>query len=1087
MDFCRPSMQAFVHPLRQAARREFRLGGHRCEMGSSWHRRRSFCIVASLIFVAEAGSGSRDDHDHVHEDAATHAHAVSKVHAGHAAELHEHTHAQCGIAAYVARHGWLDHDHRARTGHKHHGYHSGSCDVDMFTNCGGDFDQVKSQCPSSCPYLAPSATHTCVFSCISATHGDHCADVSPQLAFANPGTHHCEVCDVFACKVCDRKDRCVECHHGFSLAEAGSHCNLIIDEVTNMSAILLGVILAVVFLLIFAAFYGGCKQRRPNALEAIKALRLGRRHRHLCKLHKLPEDDATMPSEWNHSLFTNVHKKFICGVGLALFYNAYLFHMLVASVCLLGTWYVKSRSDFLQDLENFDIDETNRSDLSTCPTAFDRDFRQDMAKYSYDMFLMLSCVYALVFLGSVVYAWFQKQHAAWFNSCNSTMSDYALSVQGVPVDEVDEVLLAEKCSKIFQAVAPDIEVVGVSVGYDYVDRWGVVDDMVSRMLTRADIDAGAYPRDVLVTETITPAASGARSVERDLPLLADQEDKDKAVVRSWFQGSKEERMNGSGSLFCVFRLKEHKRALLRMLLSHGKVFDWPTEGGQTVQVNVQPVYAEPPSVLWMHLGVTGFEFYRRLLMSAFKVILMVSVYGLVQFGFIGHMLMKPYGSVGASAQGWVMTAAGVVLGQCNGILGGQIWGASFTLGFHRKDKMDEFIFFACSSLYIINTAYSAYSMLFMIAEPTGVTREEFFEGSSITSMNVNIMMQQNLYSMMMPGIFFMPLLLNQVMSSLIPLFWNTFLASVIYVWGALPDALLSLLRPILPWAPNSVHIYPARRAEKGFEQPDVSLPWEYPNNNIIPSLCFLSLTVVSPFVMQMFIGYLAWSIFAYCWMRWIHLRCNRMMYYTTHRLDVKVNYSWGFPLSLLGAVWAHWAWRADVLAPYFAYWQSIFLAFFFNLVLWVIVYSCMNPNDVEMDLPEAEVRFEETQKRTLYDWFNTNPVYSLKRKFCPELVKDSKLLSTANGGRDHAVHFEMGKEYLLMNKQVCDKWLNMANHSDWMEMETYTDKILNCLEQIHIPGRGTLCCCIDASEIKSAGYHHVSSQEEDIRKVEAVP
>lgn len=78
------------------------------------------------------------------------------------------------------------------------------------------------------------------------------------------------------------------------------------------------------------------------------------------------------------------------------------------------------------------------------------------------------------------------------------------------------------------------------------------------------------------------------------------------------------------------------------------------------------------------------------------------------------------------------------------------------------------------------------------------------------------------------------------------------MAKIIYVWRALPDCLLWVLKLILPWAPDDLEVYPRFNAEKAIEAPEMGVAWDYAAFIIHISTAFLVASVVSSSVCHSF-------------------------------------------------------------------------------------------------------------------------------------------------------------------------------------------------------------------------------------------
>merc|ERR1712196_618477 len=176
---------------------------------------------------------------------------------------------------------------------------------------------------------------------------------------------------------------------------------------------------------------------------------------------------------------------------------------------------------------------------------------------------------------------------------------------------------------------------------------------------------------------------------------------------------------------------------------------------------------------------------------------------------------------------------------------------------------------------------------------------------------------------------------------------------------------------------------------------------------MVPSVCFFMLFFASPHTWRIFASMFWWTIFLYVWYRWVHLRFNKMAFYTTHRLDVTVNFFWGLPLSIVAAAWAHWGVRSGCFAS--IWW--IPTSFFISLLAWVMCYWQINPYHLQVQEEQVHKTYEQVQEQTLYSWFNVNPIFVLKCSFCPEKVEGHGLATGAGDQNNRILFFEIGKVY----------------------------------------------------------------------------
>jgi len=281
---------------------------------------------------------------------------------------------------------------------------------------------------------------------------------------------------------------------------------------------------------------------------------------------------------------------------------------------------------------------------------------------------------------------------------------------------------------------------------------------------------------------------------------------------------------------------------------------------------------------------------------------------------------------------------------------------------------------------------------------------------------------------------------------------------MIYIWRALPDCLLKVLKLFLPWAPPTLEHLPFRSAEKAFEPWEVAICGNYADQIVTPTICFCFLFFLSPQTPTVFLGMLLWAAFEYIYFRYMHLRYCKACFYTTSRLDSFNNFLWGLPLSVIASAWCLWALRSERIAVGWgatAKLALLFLAGVASLLLWLVSYKLLvdpfNVADVAEEHPEKTVL--ELSRETVYTWFNCNAPFVLKCKYFFQDEQGNCLQDRLDG---HPIacgevatqvrFFEIGKQGLFAKP---DRY-NLAvlpDHSG-LEFETWFEKVLHIFDVV---------------------------------------
>ena len=112
----------------------------------------------------------------------------------------------------------------------------------------------------------------------------------------------------------------------------------------------------------------------------------------------------------------------------------------------------------------------------------------------------------------------------------------------------------------------------------------------------------------------------------------------------------------------------------------------------------------------------------------------------------------------------------------------QIYFISFGLGFHRKDRRDIVIFWANLLMNIVNISFQigiTAMQVYRKSAASKLTIHSLFRAPSLMALSLENALAQNIYMLMLPGMFFTGFLMMPIMAGVVPYFWNMFLMKVI--------------------------------------------------------------------------------------------------------------------------------------------------------------------------------------------------------------------------------------------------------------------------------------------------------------------
>jgi len=987
------------------------------------------------------------------------------------------------------------------------GTHLTGCNVSYSTNCSVTYSPIS--CPKECPFFSPNNAFSCLFTC---TEEAHCSAYSPTRPYADKSLMVCMPCEITGCKSCSTPTHCNTCYDHFVLQDNGTVCVFDQDASGVWDKIAMVVKIVVVGIVLLGVVWGLCGPGNPNHEVNNFAIWRARRHRHLVKTLLWELNNKRVACKFP-SLAFNVHSENFAGLGLALFYNNILFCTFIAMCYWWTTDGAFNASGVEKALGNFDADPIDLyqngfmaskgapavivSRLYVC--SGQEHIKVSIREFSQSNFWSLCVLWVVFFVALFFFTKFQKAAAAKFNRKNSTMSDFSIRIKGLPKDEVDESKVKNWIEEKLREAFPEkfqrppkvedqgkrlgdsiqarengyIEVFGVSLCYDYFEHWGEVDSAISCMTMRLEVEAAEEANAKMIP--VHGASASRRNMTaqhiggHDSAKSARTEAC--ALMTKFFDGPLEQRMKTNGQAYVVFMYSDDVTHIWKELSSFTpdqashplNNLQYP---GSTEKIEFVFVWSEPPSVNWQYLGKPVER--KTVLKAVAWIFLLLMVLVVVPISCYHKFILRPYAHLGAAATGSKTAVMGMMIGLLNTIVNIQTYATAYNVGFWRREQMDIMVLICTVGFTLLNIGFSFFivftqaygKVLDLDVEP----RQVFSSIDSLELLGVENEIGQNIFMMMYPGFFFVGSSMTIVMAGLWPWIFNTVLAKVVYVWAALPRPLLRALRPIVPWAPDDIEIYPVWRAERGLEPMEIQIG-DNANLIIVPTVCSVLLFVLSRFTHTLFKYMFIWGIFYYFFLRYMHFRFCKKCYYTTNQVDNIVNYLYGMPLGMLASACIQWGFRSRMIRlPHFLDdWEKLriavcALAGLSSWALWAAIYhKVVGPwTDTTQIGAEEELRRTvlECMENTFYSWFNCNPVFVLKCAFywhdeqgkCKHPLRNGHPLASGEDP-EQVRFFSIGKEYLFLLPER--QYLAFPQHrhdgrpGDMLEFETYYELILD--------------------------------------------
>lgn len=933
------------------------------------------------------------------------------------------------------------------------------CNIDMATNCSLSYHQLT--CPEDCPFVAPDEFYPCRFTCVDAPE---CSAGNPKRAFPNMKYRVCDPCEVTGCELCASPTSCKRCYPDFQLADGRGDnkvCNFnwsnydvdeYLDEVVKY------VVLAIVATgVIFA-----CMGSRSEFLAAnLRHIMQGRRQRRLSKVHDWNLRDEFRPRQF-YNVFVNVHSDNIMGVGLALFYNSVLF-MLVPSGLLFAmlsllysrssengpalmfalphvnlakdTWLMSAQAPTIREAEPALL----ISPMQRCWARSCLDGPDVLHVFARQKFAALGIVTLLMYVLSIFYIKIQKRFSLWFDRRNQTMSDFVLVLHGLPSNVVNEVELKKWLFREIGKVCSTLEEVdlhGVSIGYDFSDKKEEVEQMLMRLEVRAEgeLNAEVGADDIAISTRATTSCNL---------------DDDMSAVQSWFQEGATQ-IRASATSFIIFRRAQAKDDVYAAYLRDPACLKHP---GVQEPLRLELALSEPPDIYWENLQVSTRHVvwtFSRGLLRLFITFVLFNLLVIVPWNVF---VVIPYAKAGARAGGFLTVIAGILMAIGNGILGAEVSSAASAAGFKRKDRTDIFNLIANTIIVLANTILGIGMSVLATTNGRFVTVSQLEDIRENTTVGLEGRVVLDVYLMLVPGQLFVQFASAVVSGSMFEYVKTTLVQKVIYVWRCLPVCLLKVLRLILVSAPESIDEYTRLASEQALAPWPISLGYDYSVFIVNFFIVFCLLRFVYANEADIFYWMMVWAVFYYVFTRYLHLRVNAACLYSTNRLDRTVALLWGLPLSCLADSCLVWGYRSGTIGEGWSLRTKISFEVIVCIschLLWGMCWCLFADPFSRKDAVEStEESVDDVRTKRIYSWYNCNPIYTLKSHHLLHGKCDWDHPMPLDHAAVHVRHFKFGKEYLFFNES--QQKLIMCDLVDGLEPETWVDIVfgwMDCLSRL---------------------------------------
>eukprot|EP00929_Paragymnodinium_shiwhaense_P077707 TRINITY_DN40058_c0_g1_i1.p1 TRINITY_DN40058_c0_g1~~TRINITY_DN40058_c0_g1_i1.p1 ORF type:complete len:1487 (+),score=398.32 TRINITY_DN40058_c0_g1_i1:159-4619(+) len=321
-----------------------------------------------------------------------------------------------------------------------------------------EFAPVDRKCPSECPFLKEDLDEHCMFACVDKKG---CLETeASKVADSEQGV--CRKCHVVGCELCDQTglDECAKCMKGFHLksgkCESGGHM-IWIGTLVSIAVAIVGVV--VVYMGLFTAPVVN-KVVLDAALETMDNNKL------------LNEEDTRNMLPF--SFWDDVHNDpRIGGLGCMLHFD-FQWWLLMWALLVAVAWVIFIVSI---DSEAFRIGlGGHESPIELCKSM--RDGKELRERFADDKCVFIGVLYIVTTIGCLYYTYRQHIKAATVDAEHQSQMDFAVRLDGFPLDAAAAGLEKEYEDFVREVTAQPL--VGVSICWDRVKASLDVGELVGK-------------------------------------------------------------------------------------------------------------------------------------------------------------------------------------------------------------------------------------------------------------------------------------------------------------------------------------------------------------------------------------------------------------------------------------------------------------------------------------------------------------------------------------------------------------------------------------------------------------------------------
>jgi len=271
---------------------------------------------------------------------------------------------------------------------------------------------------------------------------------------------------------------------------------------------------------------------------------------------------------------------------------------------------------------------------------------------------------------------------------------------------------------------------------------------------------------------------------------------------------------------------------------------------------------------------------------------------------------------------------------------------------------------------------------------------------SLESTSVELNMGRNLVSLMISEIIYM-YTLGEVFNVVLPLVVYKPILRTVFYWRLGTDSFRRFLQGLLPKS-HDLKVLTAREAEEAQALVPLMLWMEYTYLVVFPAMAFMTFLLASDSASEVFKWLLIFALVFYAWQRYVMLWGYGKTTYDSAQSFIAFTRVWGLVLAMLPTASVWWAWRLGLIPNHLV---ALMMVLVFSLVTTIYAIGLLTiewflqpatqagvsaatrnrADNAALVPPVKPPSYEKVMDQRGYTWWNVNPVYVLKARYCPNI------------------------------------------------------------------------------------------------------